>query len=105
MMRTENRLPKVHAAVDQLMHLPNDELYSMCYDAHKDFYGVKGRWMYGMSNVEMLDWFLVHFRYDEIRDCWVNTEPFQDEALPGQLLYDTEMEDRLYEMGFEGADQ
>ena len=100
-MRTENKLPKVHAAVDRLMHLPNDELLGMCMESHKDFYGIKGRWMQGMANSELVSWWLDHFHFAEGLEMWINIEPFVDESIPGQAWVDNEMEDRLESMGFE----
>ena len=54
------------------------ELYTMLYDAHKDFYGFKGRHMYYYTKEELLNWFSDHFMWDNDEQFWRNQVPFYE---------------------------
>lgn len=51
-------------AVTTLHTTPQEELFSLCCEAHKDFYGFKGRYMHDWSVEELVGWFLAHFQWE-----------------------------------------
>lgn len=66
-------------ALDHMMHQSQEDLYHMCYEAHKDFYGTKGRHMYQYSVPELVSWWVSHYEWNEADQYWDTKISFEDE--------------------------
>ena len=67
-------------AVDRLVHIPRDDLIELCYYAHKDQYGVKGRHLLDYSVPDLVSWYIVHYDWNEKGQYWESIQPFEDVA-------------------------
>lgn len=72
----QETLPKVHQAVDRLMHYSHADLFDLCQEAHKDQYGFRGRHLYDCSVAELVNWWLCHYEYDPATGIWNSITPF-----------------------------
>lgn len=79
-MNAGEALAKLHTA-------SREDLYEMCYDAHKDQYGVKGRHMHGYHKDQLIDWWIRHYAWNDEEQHWASCIPFDE------LLSDEDEED------------
>lgn len=63
----------------RLNTLAAEDLYEWVYESHKDFYGVKGRHMFGASKEALIEWITAHFVWDNDSQCWNNAVPFVED--------------------------
>lgn len=67
---------------EALARLDNGSLEGLqewCYESHKDFYGVKGRWFLNADKAECISWIKNHFVWDNDGQYWRNAVPFNGE--------------------------
>lgn len=55
-----------------------DALYEMCYDAHKDQYGTKGRNLFHYTKMELINWWISHYQWNEPKQMWESMVPFDN---------------------------
>ena len=67
-------------AVDRLVHTSHQNLYELCYYAHKDQYGYKGMHLADRTRAELVSWYLEHYDFDTNTQCWFSKQPFCEDA-------------------------
>jgi len=72
-------LDSKHAAIDKLVHMPQGQLLDVCYEAHKDHYGIKGRFMTSWSKTNLINWWLEHYTWDDRNMAWDCEFPEEEE--------------------------
>jgi hypothetical protein len=71
-------------ALDRLMHLPKEDLYEICYDAHRDQYGAGGSHLSAQPFSELINWYVTHYAWNETHQYWETKIPFDDEIYASQ---------------------
>lgn len=66
-------------ALARFMEQTREELAETCCDSHKDFYGIKGRYMLDWEKERLQSWWTLHFRFDEAEQVWSNIVSFEGE--------------------------
>ena len=82
-------------ALDRLMHASRENMFEMCCDAHKDQYGVKGRHFSTYNKLELVNWFVSHYQWDEEGQYWNTIVPF-DEEIYNEELYSSKEDEYDY---------
>jgi cob(I)alamin adenosyltransferase len=80
-------------AVDRLMHCTQEDLYDMCYEAHKDQYGTKGKYMHQYTVSELVNWWICHYQWNEQHQYWDTKLPFDNDD---DALYETQEDEYNY---------
>ncbi len=65
-------------AIDALVHYPQQYLSELCYNAHKDQYGYKGRHLLDKSIPELVSWYITHYTFNEHCQRWETIIPFEE---------------------------
>ena len=65
-------------AVDRLVHRSHQDLYELCYYSHKDQYNYKGHHMANQSRAELASWYVSHYSFDEVWQCWTSILPLNE---------------------------
>jgi hypothetical protein len=65
-------------AIDKLMHIPKEDLYELCYESHKDQYGISGTHMYQYTVPELVSWYIIHYIWNEQKQCFESAVPFEE---------------------------
>lgn len=64
-------------AVDKLVHMSHQDLYELCYYAHKDQYGFKGHHLARHSRAELASWYISHYDFNEKTQKWYSKLPLE----------------------------
>lgn len=67
-----------HTAIDSMMHMPRTDLAELCYEAHKDQYGISGHHLLSKPVPELVSWYISHYTFNEDNQWWESTIPFGD---------------------------
>ena len=66
--------------IDKLVHKSHQELYELCFFAHKDQYSYKGHHMATYTRAELVSWYIAHYYFNEKTQRWVSKQPFCEDA-------------------------
>ena len=79
MSTEEEKLPlTINKAKERMLNSDIDWLQDLCCEAHKDFYGTKGRHFFSKDKDECLAWFYDHYKWNEELQVWNNSREFLD---------------------------
>lgn len=57
-----------------LRSLSQQDLWKICQESHKDFYGVRGQHMINCTVDQLVVWWLNHYQWDTVGQYWTCTE-------------------------------
>lgn len=64
-------------ALDKLVHMPHQDLYELCYHAHKNQYDYKGHHLARYSRAELVNWYISHYDFNEKTQQWYSKLPLE----------------------------